>query len=188
MGSSNSLQRTAGVCVKWSKGEKMDGLSKEILKELLPAEKEVVPAAVKPVRRKTAPDHWSTAVLLERGRYLRELARHGDGQASETLKEYPRHSTMLSFRSRDGAAELHENWADVFYVLAGRAALVTGGTVAGATRVGPGEMRGSSVEGGTRQELRAGDVAHVPAGEPHQMLVSGDNTVTCLVVKIQENG
>jgi mannose-6-phosphate isomerase-like protein (cupin superfamily) len=166
----------------------MDGLSKEILKELLPEEKEVVPPASKQIRRKNAPDHWSTAVLLERARYLRELARHGDGQASETLKEYPRHCAMLSFRSRDGVAELHENWADVFYVLAGRAALVNGGRMAGTTRVGPGEMRGSAVEGGTRQELRAGDVAHVPAGEPHQMLVSGDNTITCLVVKIQENG
>ena len=36
-----------------------------------------------------------------------------------------------------------------------------------------------------RQELRAGDVAHVPAGVPHQMLVSGEQTISCLVVKIQ---
>jgi uncharacterized RmlC-like cupin family protein len=43
------------------------------------------------------------------------------------------------------------------------------------------------VEGGARQELRAGDVAHVPAGVPHQMLVSGEQTISCLVVKIQEN-
>jgi quercetin dioxygenase-like cupin family protein len=93
---------------------------------------------------------------------------------------------MLSFRSRDGEAELHENFADVFYVLDGRATLVTGGTVAGAHRIGPGEMRGSSVEGGARQELRAGDVAHVPAGVPHQMLVVGEKTVTCLVMKVQE--
>jgi quercetin dioxygenase-like cupin family protein len=131
-------------------------------------------------------DHWSGAVLLERAAYLRELARHGDGSASETLKEYPQHYAMLSFRSRDGEAELHENFADVFYVLDGRATLVTGGTVAGAHRIGPGEMRGSSVEGGARQELRAGDVAHVPAGVPHQMLVVGEKTVTCLVMKVQE--
>jgi quercetin dioxygenase-like cupin family protein len=51
----------------------------------------------------------------------------------------------------------------------------------------PGETRGSSIEGGKRQELRAGDVAHVPAGLPHQMLVAGEQTVTCLVMKVQEN-
>jgi mannose-6-phosphate isomerase-like protein (cupin superfamily) len=126
-------------------------------------------------------------VLLERAAYLRKLAKNGDGSASETLKEYARHCAMLSFRGRDGEAEVHENFADVFYVLEGRATLVTGGAVVGARFTGPGETRGSSVEGGARQELRTGDVAHVPAGLPHQMLVTSDKTVTCLVMKIEEN-
>jgi uncharacterized RmlC-like cupin family protein len=166
----------------------MDRLSKEILKELFPAEKDAdALAATGQTGRRSPVDHWSAAVLLERAAYLRKLAKHGDGSASETLKEYPRHSAMLLFRSRDGVAEVHENFADVFYVLDGRAALVTGGSVADATRIGPGEMRGISIEGGVRQELRAGDVAHVPAGVPHQMLVTSEKTVTCLVIKIQEN-
>jgi mannose-6-phosphate isomerase-like protein (cupin superfamily) len=132
-------------------------------------------------------DHWSPAVLLERATTLRKLARQGDGAASETLREYPGHCAMLLFRSRDGAAEVHENFADVFYVLDGHATLVTSGAVAGAASIGPGEIRGSSVEGGRRQELRAGDVAHVPAGLPHQMLLRGEQTVTCLVMKVREN-
>jgi len=131
-------------------------------------------------------DHWSSAILLERASYLRKLAKFGDGQASETLKEYPQHCTMLSFRSRDGEAELHENFADIFVVLAGQATLVTGGTVSGARTIGPGEIRGERIEGGARQELRQGDVAHVPAGVPHQMLVAGDKTIASFVVKIQE--
>ena len=168
----------------------MDSYSEKILKELLPAEKDIVPAATAHSGvRKPAPhaDHWSSAVLLERAAYLHKLANHGDGAAGETRKEYPHHCAMLSFRSRDGEAEVHENFADVFYVLDGRATLVTGGTVGGVRQVGPGETRGSSVEGGVRQELRAGDVAHVPAGLPHQMLVAGDKTVTCLVLKVEEN-
>jgi mannose-6-phosphate isomerase-like protein (cupin superfamily) len=166
----------------------MDALSKGILKELLPVEKDAEPrAATGRLVRQNPADHWSAALLLERAAYLRKLAKCGDGSASETLKEYPRHCAMLLFRSRDGGAEAHENFADVFYVLDGRATLVTGGTVAGAHSIGPGETRGASVEGGARQELRAGDVAHVPAGVPHQMLVPGEKTVTCLVMKIQEN-
>jgi len=168
-----------------------DSLSKEILKELLPAEKDFVPTAAQ-VNSRTQNqaahlDHWSPAVLLERAAYLHKLAKNGDGSAGETLKEYPRHCAMLSFRSRDGEAEVHENFADVFYVLDGHATLVTGGTVANARVVKSGETRGSSIEGGARQQLRAGDVAHVPAGLPHQMLVTGEQTVTCLVMKIQEN-
>jgi mannose-6-phosphate isomerase-like protein (cupin superfamily) len=168
----------------------MDKISKDILKELLPAEKDVAPAASAQAGGKKPAlhsDHWSSAVLLERAAYLHKLARQGDGSASETLKEYPRHCAMLSFRSRDGEAEVHENFADVFYVLDGRATLVTGGTVAGARLTKPGETRGDSVVGGARQELRAGDVAHVPAGLPHQMLVAGEQTITCLVLKVQEN-
>src|SRR6202161_1116856 len=113
-------------------------------------------------------DHWSPAVLLERAAYLRKLAKHGDGSASETLKEYPQHFAMLSFRSRDGEAEVHANFADLFCVLAGKATLVTGGTVSGARTIAPGETRGASIEGGTRRKLRAGDLIHVPAGTPHQ--------------------
>jgi hypothetical protein len=81
----------------------MDDVSKEIWKELLPAEREMIPRAAKARPRKDAPphaDHWPAAILLERAAYLRKLAKHGDGQASETLKEYPRHATMLSFRAR----------------------------------------------------------------------------------------
>jgi mannose-6-phosphate isomerase-like protein (cupin superfamily) len=114
------------------------------------------------------------------------MAKHGDGSASETLKEYPQHSTMLSFRSRDGEAEVHEKFADLFCVLAGKATLVTGGVVTGARTVAPGETRGLSIEGGARQTMRAGDFAHVPAGTPHQMLVKAEDTIACLVMKVRE--
>jgi mannose-6-phosphate isomerase-like protein (cupin superfamily) len=131
-------------------------------------------------------DHWTPPLLLERAAYLRKLAKHGDGSASETLKEYPQHFAMLSFRSRSGEVEVHERFADLFVVLAGAATLVTGGTVAGARIVAPGETRGDSIAGGTLQNLRPGDVAHVPAGTPHQMLLKGDETITSLVMKVQE--
>ncbi|MGD0939947.1 MAG: hypothetical protein ABR905_09555 [Terracidiphilus sp.] len=168
----------------------MDSFSGKILEKLLPAAPDAgAIEATSRTRQKKAvlqSDHWSNAVLLERAAYLRKLAKNGNGAESETLKEFPRHCAMLLFRSRDGGAEVHENFADLFCVLDGRATLVTGGTVAGAVCIGPGEIRGTSVEGGARQELSAGDVAHVPAGLPHQMLVAGDHTVTCMVMKIQE--
>jgi len=168
----------------------MDDLSREIWKEILPAEREFEPpAASARVLEDATPqaDHWTPAILMERAAYLRKLAKLSDGSASETLREFPQHAGMLSFRSRDGSAELHEHFADLFIVLEGRATLITGGTVAGAHTVGPGEIRGTAVEGGKRMELRAGDLAHVPAGVPHQMLVHGDKTFTAFVLKIQES-
>lgn len=166
----------------------MERLDREILKELLPVEREPAPRVKRAGKKEPAhADHWTHAILMERAAYLRKLARYSDGSSSETLKEFRQHATMLSFRGRDGIAELHEDFADLFIVLDGRATLVTGGTVIKPEKIGPGEVRGSSVEGGTRMELRAGDLAHVPAGVPHQMLVPGDKTFTAFVVKIQEN-
>ncbi len=159
----------------------MDLLSREILKDV-----NLDDVSPKTIQAKNPVDHWSPAVLLERAAYLRKLAKHGDGSASETLKEYPRHCAMLSFRSRDGEAEVHEKFADLFCVLAGKATLVTGGVVNGVRTVAPGETRGTSIEGGARQTMRAGDFAHVPAGTPHQMLVKAEDTITCLVMKVRE--
>jgi mannose-6-phosphate isomerase-like protein (cupin superfamily) len=147
----------------------------------------VASASAEPTAEVKKIDHWSAAALLERAASLHQPAREGDGSSGETLASYPRHCAMLSYRCGDGQAEVHENFADVFYVLEGSAALVTGGIVLEAAAIAHGEIRGASIEGGQRQELRPGDVAHVPAGLPHQMLVARGATVTCLVLKVREN-
>jgi mannose-6-phosphate isomerase-like protein (cupin superfamily) len=167
----------------------MNDLQSDILHELNQEEKEIA----QPVKLANGPesaparlDHWTPANLLEQAVDLRKLAAQGDGSAGVVLKEYPQHFTVLSFRSRDGEAELHENFADIFYILDGQVTLVTGGAIAGLRTVGPGEIRGDAVTGGAQQHLRGGDVAHVPAGVSHQMLMAADQAMTCFVVKIRE--
>ena len=132
-------------------------------------------------------DHWSPAQLLERAQHLRQLAAQGEGSASETLEKYPHHYTMLAFRNRNGGAEVHQNYADLFYILDGHASVLTGGELVEPKTTAPGEIRGVSVKDGSRQELQAGDVVHIPAGTPHQMLVPDGQTVTYFVVKVQES-
>ena len=165
----------------------MEDFSKIILRELLAPEQKIRPQK-KPHReeRPDVVDHFSMPVLMERVDYLRKLAKLSDGSASETLKEYPQHAVLLLYRSRSGVAEVHEHFADLFFVLDGRAALVTGGTPVNAKAVAPGEFRGDSIESGTRQELRAGDLVHVPAGVAHQMIVSGESAISCVVLKIRQ--
>jgi mannose-6-phosphate isomerase-like protein (cupin superfamily) len=159
----------------------MERLPESILRAVMGDEPEP------PKKKRNDPaQHWTPAVLLERAAYLRKLARAGNGAASETIGEFPQHHAMLSFRARSGEVEVHDEWADLFVVLAGAATLVVGGTVVGARLIGPGETRGDAIEGGMRQELRAGDVVHVPAGTPHQFLLASDKTVTSLVMKIRE--
>jgi len=131
-------------------------------------------------------NHWSTPELLEKARHLKELAARGDGSASETLEKYPHHYTMLAYRQHSGGGELHQNFADIFFILDGHATVVTGGSLVDGKTAGPGEIRGKSVEGGARQELKAGDVVHIPAGMPHQTLVEDGASVTYFVVKVEE--
>lgn len=160
----------------------MDDLAKEILKDV--ALDEIAPRT----RKRSLIDHWSSPILLERAAYLKKMARFGSGSAIETLREYPQHTAMLSFRGRDSDAELHEDCAFFYSVLAGTATLVTGGTLVRARIVEPGVSRGDAIEGGDRQELKAGDITHIPAGLAHQIVVAGEKTITCFVMKIREVG
>ncbi|HEV2273771.1 MAG TPA: hypothetical protein VGR96_06365 [Acidobacteriaceae bacterium] len=132
-------------------------------------------------------DHWSRTELLDRAKHLEAAAAKGDGSASETLEKYPHHYTMLAFRRSSGGGELHQHFADIFYILDGRATVITGGQIVDQKTTAPGEIRGKSVDGGTRQELTAGDVVHIPAGMPHQMLLSGGETITYFVIKAEES-
>jgi mannose-6-phosphate isomerase-like protein (cupin superfamily) len=163
-------------------------ISDRILKQVLAADDPLAgPRKAAPHKELVGVDHNTRPVLMERAAYLKQMAKASEGSASEVLKEYPRHNIQLSVRLRSGVAELHEHFADIFFVLDGRATLVTGGTIVKAQTTGPGEVRGTMVEGGTRQELRAGDVAHIAACTPHQILLSGDATFTAIVIKVQES-
>lgn len=158
----------------------MDEIAKRILNDV--DLDEIVP----PVKDRLPVDHWPSPVLLERAAYLRKMAKYGNGSASETIREYPQHSAELSFRGRTGDAEVHHGHACMFHVLAGTATLVMGGKLSRARSAGAGELRGDSIENGARQELRQGDVVHVPVEVPHQFLIAGDKSITCLIVKIRE--
>ncbi len=72
-----------------------------------------------------------------------------------------------SRRDKPGMAEVHTKDADIIYVLDGSATLVTGGTAVDTKTIAPGEIRGSSIDGGEARAIAKGDVIVVPAGVPH---------------------
>lgn len=72
-----------------------------------------------------------------------------------------------SRREKAGQVEIHEDDADIVYVLDGKATLVTGGTAIDAKTVGAGELRADNLNGGDTREIVKGDVIVIPAGTPH---------------------
>lgn len=134
----------------------------------------------------TPVDHLSQAQLLDKVPVLKSQAAKGNGSASVKLADYPNHATMLTYRTTSGGGEIHEHFADIFYVVAGSATLVTGGTLADQSTAGAGEFRGSAVTGKTETVLQAGDIVHIPAGTAHQLLVSAGQEFVYFVVKVHE--
>ena len=87
-----------------------------------------------------------------------------------------------SRRDQAGMVEVHTQDTDLLYVLSGHATLVTGGTMVGGKETGPGELRGSEIEGGVTRSIAKGDVVVIPAGTPH-WFKSVDAPVTYYAVK-----
>jgi len=122
--------------------------------------------------------------LIQLADQMREQAKNSKEPATGILEKHLDPSTILAFRDRDGKAEQHDQFGDVFVILRGTATLVTGGTIASPATTAPGEIRGASVQQGVRKKLQDGDIVHIPAGIPHQLLLDSGGTFTYFVVKI----
>jgi glc operon protein GlcG len=83
------------------------------------------------------------------------------------LLENSEYKVHASRRTEAGKVEIHERETDVVYVLQGEAIFVTGGRLLDGVVTGPGEIRGTQLEGGTVRRLVPGDVVIVPHGMPH---------------------
>ncbi len=103
---------------------------------------------------------------------------------SEPLKHYKGHYSMVAHRESTGSSEVHEHEADIFVIEDGEGTLITGGKLVNSRVENPGELRGTSISGGEKMHFAPGDVFHIPAGVPHQMLVEKGKPVTYFVVKV----
>jgi hypothetical protein len=105
--------------------------------------------------QETAPagfEQWTPASL----KHL-ESKMHADATADphrfavQLLADFPNDSAMLVHREADGPPEWHETQVDVFFVQAGSATLVLGGTLVNGETVGPHEKRNGTIQGGVRR-------------------------------------
>jgi mannose-6-phosphate isomerase-like protein (cupin superfamily) len=92
-----------------------------------------------------------------------------------------------------GVAALHFKVTEIYHVMDGAATLVTGGTMVNSKvrpadsvpvrlEDGPGAS-GTSIQGGVRQRIKAGDVVVIPAGVPH-WFSQIEGSITYVVVRV----
>jgi hypothetical protein len=101
----------------------------------------------------------------------------------DRVANWGNHSLLAIRREGDGEAEVHDTQVDVIFVKSGEGTLILGGTVVEPRTTAPGETRGKSIKGGVSKKMVAGDVIHIPAKIPHQMLVP--KALSFEVVKVE---
>jgi hypothetical protein len=74
--------------------------------------------------------------------------------------------------------------ADFITVRAGEGEIVIGGKIIDGKTSAPDELRGASIDGGTRYKFSAGDALYVPANTVHQFFVAPGRNFTVTIVKI----
>jgi len=128
-------------------------------------------------------DHWTAEQFRTREEVLRKTMKNG--LASETLGHWGNHLLLKTHREAiSGQAELHEKQADLIVVQSGQATIIIGGKIVNGKTMAINEIRGTSIEGGERQALKAGDVVHVPVKTPHQVLLEAGQTLDYVVLKV----
>jgi mannose-6-phosphate isomerase-like protein (cupin superfamily) len=108
------------------------------------------------------------------------------GSSGATLGDYKSHAIKLSIRTASGGAEVHAHYDDIFVVTGGSATLITGGTVVDPQTGNDGEIKGTRIQGGKSQPIAKDDIVHIPAGTPHQLIISPGSTFSAIVVKVRE--
>jgi len=126
---------------------------------------------------------WKGAELKS---YEKKLAPKIDAKkiASQPLGSYGNHTLSVIHREGSGEAELHETQGDIFIVESGEATLIVGGTVVDPKTTAPHEVRGPSIKDGVSKQIGAGDIVHIAAQTPHQLMIPAGKQVTYAIVKV----
>ena len=106
--------------------------------------------------------------------------------ATTNLAHYTNHLIAVGHREGPGQSELHKTQTDFFIVEDGTAKLIVGGKMVNAKTTAPNELRGDGIQGGTTETVSAGDIVHIPANTPHQLIVQPGSKFTYVFIKVDK--
>lgn len=137
--------------------------------------------AQQPAAKKPAQKAQEDGVVYLTAAQLEETANKAGVRAVDR-KNY---AVIFAKRSTPGEAELHENETDIYYVVEGKATLITGGAIEGSKTTAPGQVRGTAIRGGQTHRLSKGDSVVIPKQTPH-WLSAVNGPMKYFVVKVVE--
>jgi mannose-6-phosphate isomerase-like protein (cupin superfamily) len=130
-----------------------------------------------------AADPGTDAFHLSRAELLAKVSKTTEGLATSTLPTGPDATVIDVRREKSGEVEVHKAKDDILVAHSGRATILVGTEVDGSKETTPGEWRGGEIRQPRRFEMKPGDVLWIPAGLPHQVIVSRGSAFNYLAFK-----
>jgi mannose-6-phosphate isomerase-like protein (cupin superfamily) len=126
---------------------------------------------------------WDAALLLSTEKKLKTKLNKSFMANEDFIKN---ENTQFHLNHKEGSAEseIHDHLAEFQIIRNGEGSMMLGGKVVNAKNTGPGETRGTALEGAFEQPLRAGDLLYIPAGMPHHTIVDRTKSQDKLIVKV----
>ncbi|HTS31946.1 MAG TPA: cupin domain-containing protein [Bryobacteraceae bacterium] len=86
---------------------------------------------------------------------------------TQPLLKFAPYTASLEYRAAVGPAAVHENEAEMFYVIEGSGTLTLGGKLVNEKRSNAANLTGTAIEGGSSRKVAKGDFFVVPEKTPH---------------------
>jgi mannose-6-phosphate isomerase-like protein (cupin superfamily) len=93
-------------------------------------------------------------------------------------------SANAIYRTGPSGSEIHEKQGEIIFIREGEGTIVVGGKMVGGKTERTNEIRGDSIDGGTRYAVTAGDSLYIPANMPHQFFVDPGKHFAITIVKL----
>ena len=124
--------------------------------------------------------YWSAGQTRELDKAAASRLNKAAGLGTSRLMD----SAFILYREGNSQAEIHTEQADFIFFREGEGAVIVGGKIVDGKPSGVGEIRGASIDGGTKYPVKAGDSIFVPKGMPHQFWLESGQHFTATIVKI----
>lgn len=134
-----------------------------------------------PVVMKTFTASSEVTALIAKAKAER---KEGQGIVAEPILSLAPYRATLEYRAGPAPAAVHENDAELMYVIEGAGTIVTGGTLIDAKRVNPTNLSGTGIDGGTPQPFRQGDFIIVPENTPHQTTPTSGGVIVLMTFHV----
>ena len=126
------------------------------------------------------PVYWSAAKTKELDKQAASRLNKESGLGTSRLMD----SAFILYREGNSTAEIHTKQADMIVARNGECTMLVGGRIIDGKPSGQDEIRGVSIDGGTKYPMAAGDTLYIPANTVHQFVIAPGKHFTATIIKV----